>query len=162
MSDWFLDLFTLSHLGSFMLGVATATSWHYAKARFQHRIMVIKWQYIALPLAVGLTAYMAVETQQSADCVREFQQVLRERAKVTSENDQLSIEQRKLLYDWIHELLFPPPDIAKLPGSDPARETWAIDLTLETDKKFAASLEQQKENDAQRAAHPLPPATCGN
>jgi len=45
---------------------------------------------------------MANQTQQNADCVREFQQVLRDRSSVTSENDKLSQEQRQLIYGWIH------------------------------------------------------------
>lgn len=161
MRDWFIGLFTLEHLGYFMLGVTAAVGWHFLKARFQHKVLIIKWHYIAFPLVLGLASYMAVETQQSADCVREFQQVLRDRSTVTSENDRLSIEQRELIYEWIHNLIFPPPDIAELPGSDPRREAWAIALTEDTDKKFAESLEQQRENDEYRLAHPLPPPRCG-
>jgi hypothetical protein len=102
-----------------------------------------------------------LQNQQNADCVREFNQVLRERSEITSENDKLSVEQRSLIYDWIHSLLFPPPEIASLPGSDPRREKWAISRTLETDESFKASIEQQRANDARRAANPLPPPTCG-
>lgn len=161
MLNWFLELFTLAHLGYFTLGVGAATVWHLVKARFQHKIVIIRWQYIAVPMVVGVVAYIAVQAQQNADCVREFNQVLRERSQITSENDRLSIEQRELLYNWMHNLIFPPPGIADLPGSHPDRERWAIDLTLETDRKFAQSLQRQRENDAYRAAHPLPPATCG-
>lgn len=161
MLNWFLDLFTIEHLAAFLFGVVSAGAWHTIKARWQHRILIIKWQYIAVPLAVGIMAYTAVQTQNNADCVREFQQVLRDRSTVTVENDQLSLLQRKLIYDWIHNLVFPPPDIARLPGSHPEREKWAINLTLETDRLFSESLQQQRENDAYRAAHPLPPATCG-
>lgn len=162
MIDWFLALFTVPNLGYFTLGVMSAAAWHLLKARFQHRTVVIRWQYVAIPLVIGVALNMSIQNQQNADCVREFNQVLRERSRVTTENDQISIQQRILIYDWIHDLLFPPPDIAELPGSDPAREKWAIDLTLETDKKFAASLEQQRQNEAHRTANPLPPPTCGN
>jgi len=161
MVNWFLDLFTLPSLGYFGLGVAAAGLWHLIKARFQGRVLIIRWQYIATPLVIALAVYMAVQSQQNADCIRQFQQVIRDRASVTTENDKLSQQQRALLYTWIHSLVFPPPDIAKLPGADPVREKWAINLTLETDKKFRASLDEQRENDEFRAAHPLPPATCG-
>lgn len=161
MLDWFLELFTLPHLGYFTLGVFAAAGWHLIKARIQHRIVIIRWSYIAIPLVFIVALNMSIQTQQNADCVREFNQVLRERSKVTTENDQISIEQRELIYDWIHELLFPPPEIAKLPGSHPAREKWAIDLTLKTDAAFAKSIQQQRENEAHRAANPLPPPTCG-
>lgn len=161
MLDWFLNLFTLQGLFHFTIGVGAACAWHLTKARIQGRIIIFRWQYIAVPFVLGLAMHMALQTQQNADCVREFNQVLRERSAVTSENDRLSIQQRTLIYDWIHNLIFPPPDIARLPGSDPAREKWAINLTVETDKQFRASIEQQRENEARRAANPLPPPTCG-
>lgn len=161
MLNWLLDLFTIEHLGYFTSGVGATCVWHLVKARYQHRIVIIKWQYITVPVAVLIAGYMAIQNQQNADCVREFNQVLRQRSQITSENDKLSIEQRTLIYNWMHDLVFPPPEIARLPGTDPNREKYAIDLTLETDKRFRESLQQQRENDARRAANPLPPPTCG-
>lgn len=161
MLNWFLDLFTLQGLFHFLVGVASAAAWHLAKAWRRGSIVIFRWQYIGVPLVIGITMYLANQTQSNADCVREFQQVLRDRSSVTVENDKLSQQQRTLIYHWIHNLVFPPPDIARLDGTDPARQKWAIDLTLETDKEFRASLEDQRENDAYRAAHPLPPPTCG-
>lgn len=161
MINWLLNLFTLQGLFHFMVGVGTAAGYHLAKAYARRQVVIFKWQYIAVPLVIGLTMYMANQTQSNADCVREFQQVLRDRSSVTTENDKLSQQQRTLIYHWIHTLVFPPPDIARLDGTDPARQKWAIDLTLETDKEFRASLDDQRENDAYRAAHPLPPPTCG-
>lgn len=161
MLDWFVDLFTLPNLGYFGLGVAAACVWHWWQARRKNRTLILDWRYIAIPFVFGIVAYVAVQNQQNANCVREFNQVLRERASVTSQNDQLSIQQRELIYDWIHNLVFPPPHIADLPGSDPRRERWATDLTIETDKQFRDSIEEQRRNDAVRAANPLPPPTCG-
>lgn len=162
MVNWLFELFTLEHLGYYVLGVASACVWHVLKARIQHRILVIRWQYMAVPLVLGLVAYMGVQTQKSADCVREFNQALRVRAEITSENDRLSIEQRELIYDWIHSLIFPPdPEIAVLPTDHPDRTRYSVWLTIETDKKFAASIEEQRENDEAWAANPLPPPTCG-
>lgn len=161
MTDWFLSLFTLEGLLHFVTGVGAAGVWHLVKARIQGKIVIFRWQYVAVPFAFGITMFVAVQNQQNADCVREFNQTLRERSAITSENDRLSIRQRELIYDWIHNLVFPPPDIAALPGSDPRRENWAINLTLETDRQFRASIEEQRSNDAIRAANPLPPPTCG-
>lgn len=161
MVNWVFDLFTLEHLAYYAAGVASACIWHVVKARIQHRIVVIRWQYMAVPLVLGLVLYMGAQTQANADCVREFNQVLRERSAVTSENDQISIYQRELIYNWIHDLIFPPPEVADLPGSDPRREAWAISLTQETDRQFAESIQKQRANDARRAANPLPAPTCG-
>lgn len=161
MLEWFTDLFTAASLGYFCLGVGAASAWHLIKARFTGKIVIFRWKYIAIPAAVAVALYMSIQTQQNADCVREFQQVLRDRSSVTSENDRISQDQRKLIYDWIHALVFPPPEIDKLDGADPVREKWAIDLTVETDKKFRASMDEQRENDEFRASHPLPAPTCG-
>ena len=161
MADWFISLFTLNGLGHFLIGVGVTSAWHLIKAKLTGKLVIFKWQYITFPLSLAIVMYIAVQTQQNADCVREFQQVLRDRASVTTENDQLSQQQRKLIFDWIHQLVFPPPDIARLPGTDPTHEKWAMDLTLETDKQFRASLDEQRDNDDFRAAHPLPPAQCG-
>lgn len=161
MLDWFTALFTLPNLGYFSLGIAAAGAWHWVKARIKRRTLILDWRYVAIPFVLGIVVYIAAQTQQNADCVREFNQVLRERSAVTSENDRLSMQQRQLIYDWIHNLVFPPPEIARLDGDDPARQRWAIDLTIETDSKFRESIEEQRRNDAIRAANPLPPPTCG-
>lgn len=161
MLDSLANLFTIEGLLHFTLGVAAACTYHVAKARLRHRTVTIRWQFFALPLIAGVVIFTAVQTQQNADCVREFNQVLRDRSSVTSENDQLSIEQRRLIYDWMHNLVFPPPEIADLPGTDERRERWALEITVETDKRFRESLEKQRDNDEYRRAHPLPPPTCG-
>jgi len=161
MLDWFSDLFTAANIGYFMLGVGAAALWHWVKAQLSNRVLVFRWQFVALPIACFIAINVSLQSQQNADCVREFQQVLRDRSALTSENDKLSQQQRLLIYNWMHSLVFPPPDIARLPGNDPVREKWAIDLTVDTDRKYRASLDEQRENDEYRAAHPLPPAPCG-
>lgn len=162
MIDWLLNLFTLAGLGHFLVGVGAASAWHLVKARIRGLTVVFRWKYVAVPFVFGLTMFVAVQNQQNADCVREFNHVLRQRSEITTENDSISLEQRQLLYDWIHSLVFPPPDIAGLDGADPRREKWALDLTIETDHKFDESMRIQRENEAERAAHPLPPPTCGS
>ena len=161
MLDWFLDLFTIANLGYFVLGVTATCAYHLVKAHFQDRTVIIKWQYIIVPMAMALVLHVALQTQANADCVREFNERLSIRSKITEENDRLSIEQRELIYDWIHGLIYPPPDIAKLNPNDPVREKYSIDLTIEADKKFDASIKRQHEKLEERAANPLPPGNCG-
>lgn len=161
MTDWFIGLFTLPHLAYFGLGVVSSFVWHLTKAWWQRRIMIIRWKYIAVPLVMLIAAYTAVANQQNANCVREFNQTLRERATISTENDAISLEQRTLIYRWMHDLVFPPPELADLELSDPARERWNLERTLHTDELLRESLEKQRDNDARRAANPLPPPTCG-
>lgn len=161
MLDWFLGLFTASGLVQFSAGVGAACVYHYVKAHLKGRVVVFKWQYMAVPLVLGIAGFITIQTQQNANCVREFQQVLRVRAAITTENDQLSIQQRQIIYNWIHGLIFPPPPISDLDTEDPVRQKWALQFTIETDKTFRASINQQHENDRERAEHPLPAPTCG-
>ena len=129
--DWFHDLFTVENLAYFVLGGLVTCAYQLVKARLTDRTVIIKWQYFVIPLAMGIALNISLQTQQNADCVREFNQVLRVRSEVTSENDRISIEQRELIYDWIHNLVVPPPEIARLPGRGPRRGKWAINLTLD-------------------------------
>lgn len=161
MLDAVLNLFTLQGLFHFATGAGVAGLWHIVKARRRGEIVIFRWKYIATPFVLAIAMYISAQTQQNANCVREFNQTLRVRSAITAENDALSIQQRELIYHWIHTLVFPPPDVADLDPDDPARERWAINFTIETDRLFAASIEEQRVNDTERAAHPLPPPTCG-
>lgn len=159
--DWFLDLFTVANLAYFVLGGTVTYAYHIVKARMTSGTVIIRWQYFAAPLAAGIVLNVALQTQQNADCVREFQQVLRARSEITTQNDDVSQKQRMLVYGWIHNLIFPPPDIAGLDPQDPRRQKYGLELTQATDREFADLIKLQDEYDRQRAQHTLPPATCG-
>lgn len=159
--DWFSDLFTLAGLAHFLFGAGTAFVYHWIKAQIKHRKIVFKSQYFVVPLVIGIIAYTAITNQQNADCVRQFQHALKARSQITIENDEISIQQRQLIYNWIHALVFPPPEIAQFEPNSPERNRWELELTIETDKKFSESMKKQKENDEQRRLTPYPEPTCG-
>jgi hypothetical protein len=160
--DWFLNLFTIANIGYFVLGATATCGYHLVKARLTNRTVIIKWQYLVLPLAMAIVLNIALQTQANADCVREFNDVLRTRVQITTENDEVSREQRELIYQWIHGLIFPAdPATARLELDDPRREQDALELTIRTDKRFRELIEQQRGYERQRAENPLPPATCG-
>lgn len=174
MLNWFLELFTLANLGYFMLGVASACAWHVIKAKFQHRIVVIRWQYIAIPVMVGLAAYMAAESQQNADCTREFNQAIRDSRAITGANDHLSIRHRQKSSEkgraetkmWIMVLRPPDPDMAARDFSDPVRQLWARsvvnDYAREAGKLDAEILAIEKEQrELVDSRPPLPEPRCG-
>lgn len=161
MYDWFLDLFAVGHLVYFLLGVGATCLYHLIKARLHGHTVVIRWQYIAIPVAAAAVLNVTLQNQHNADCVREFNQTLRVRSAISEENDRLSLSQRELIYEWMHALIFPPPGIAELPTTDPRRAKYGLDVTVETDKQFRASMNTQRENDRENAAHPLPAPTCG-
>jgi len=156
-----LGLVTVGNMIWFCTGVAIAGIYHLIKAKIQNRHVTMRWQFIGVPLAVGTVLYVAVQNQENANCVREFQQVLRDRSAISAENDAISLEQRHVVYDWMHNLVFPPPQVARLAPNDPDRQQWILDFTIDTDAKLRDGFDRQQANDAERAAHPLPPATCG-
>lgn len=161
MTDWFLDLFTIAHLAYFMLGVASAAGWHLIKARFQRNTVVIHWKYIGMPLALCIVGYVAVQNQQNANCVREFNEVLRVRSGISMENDQLSRMERSAFAEWLRVLLNPPPEIAAMADDDPRYQQWGRQVTAYYYKQIRAIEDQQVANDKVRAANPLPEPTCG-
>jgi hypothetical protein len=161
MTDWLLDLFTIEHLAYFMLGVVTAGGWHLIKARIQRNTVVIHWKYIGVPLALCIIVYVAAQNQQNANCVREFNQVLRVRSGISMENDQLSRTERTAFADWLRVLLNPPPEIAGLADDDPRYQKWGRDVTEHYYTQIRAIEDQQIANDKIRANNPLPEPTCG-
>jgi hypothetical protein len=121
--------------------------------------MVIKWQFIIIPLVVICVGYLMAQNQRNADCVREFQETLQVRAEAFDQNDLVSIRQRELIYQWIHKLVFPPAELAALPTDDPRRQQFAISETIKVDQEFKVLIDRQRDNEKARPA--LPPATCG-
>jgi hypothetical protein len=161
LSEWFYGLFTWTGLSYLTLGFVVSWGWQCGKAMVKRRKIEFRWNslvYIACALVI---AWVMVETREANQCIQEFNQALRVRSQITQENDRLSIQQREIIYGWMHALVFPPPHIAQLSNSDPKRQQWAVQLTLDTDEVFKKSLEQQRENDEKRAANPLPAPTCG-
>lgn len=107
----------------------------------------------------------AVEAKQFAaevkDCQREFNQALRDRAQITSENDDLSQAQRRIVFHWIHDLIFPPEPYASMDPNDPRRQQFGLTLTINTEREFQASLNRQDELEKDRDKRALPEPTCG-
>ena len=174
MLDWFSDLFTLEHLGYFMFGALSTCLWQVLKARWQKRIVIIRWQYIAFPMIIALAIYMAVENQQNADCTRQFNQAIRDSRRISTENDSLSIRHRSLLSEkgraetfmWINALKPPDPEIAKLSFADPRRQEWGrkvvddyASVARRIDLEILDIEGQQRFLIASRP--PLPDPTCG-
>lgn len=89
---------------------------------------------------------------------------MKARAKITEENDRLSVVQRTALGDWLREILLPPPDIAQLRANnpnDPRVQEWGITITRHYSDIIQEAQRQQDDNFTERARHPLPDPTCG-
>ena len=120
-------------------------------------------------VAIVITSFQSqsayITAQQTAKdaraCQIEFTAALAERGKISNENDNLSHEQRKIVFDWIHDLIFPPPPYASMYPNDPERHAYGILRTQDTERRFADLIKRQDALIAERAKHPYPDPTCG-
>lgn len=125
----------------------------------------IKWNWLAMMLAVVVFMWVAVTTQRNADCVHQFNEVLRVRSKITEDNDRWSAEQRTALAEWLFTIINPPPEIAKIQAenpSDPRVNEWGVKVTKKYSDIVQQAQREQDENFAERQKHHLPNPTCGD
>lgn len=169
---WFTGLATYAGIGYFLAGFFSAVILHCARQKMRHRPVMIPWHLVGIVIGVAViigtsvqssSAYnIAKETAQEVqDCQREFNTALQARAKITTENDELSQEQRRIVFNWIHDLIFPPPPYDSMSNDDPRRQQFGISLTINTERVFQASLDRQEQLQRDRNSHPLPDPTCG-
>lgn len=170
--EWFSGLATLSGLLYFLAGFASAYITHCVRAKMRHREVTIPWHIAGIAVGLAAIVVITVQTQvayntaketaqEVQDCQKEFNQALRDRARITTENDELSQIQRRIVFDWIHDLIFPPEPYAAMTTDDKRRQAYGLALTIRTEHQFKESLKRQDELQLQRQRSPLPDPTCG-
>jgi len=115
----------------------------------------------AQEIAVQTSGEAKAIADENRECQRQFFEALTYRAGITSTNDDLTLQRFEILADWLHDIIFPPPDIARLDENDPVRMRWQIDRTAVADQSVRALIDEQNRNEAERAAKPYPEPTCG-
>ncbi|QHB37456.1 membrane protein [Mycobacterium phage Aikoy] len=186
ISDWFVGLFTLSGMAYFIAGYVSAYLIYGIYCMHKHKRLIINWRIPGIMLGITMIAFVSVQTQMAYTiaaktaeevqaCQREFNATLGYRSRISEENDALSIEQRQLLADkdraetemWM-TVLDPPAGISDLASDHPARQAWAIQVVQDytarakrIDERIDAIRLRQERLQADRAANPLPEATCG-
>jgi hypothetical protein len=109
-------------------------------------------------------------------CQIEFNAALNARAAITTENDELSRQQRDLLAEsdeaesiWIDRLINLPEDIAGLPSTDDRVQQWGKAVTRvyferigHINAKITAISDRQQQLEQDRRNHPLPEPSCGH
>lgn len=154
------SIFTIDHLIYFVAGVVAAWTWQTVKWSLRHKSVRINWRPLIIGMSIIVLAYVTISTHRASECITEFNRVLHVRSGINDQDQAVSLDERKLIYNWIHTLIYPPTDIAKLDPLDPKRQQWALQLTVNTDDAFAKSLQQQADNERARAENPLPNPTC--
>lgn len=172
VTQWFSGIATPSGLLYILMGFIAAHVCRYIKCKVKRKKILISWQFTGIAVGVVVMVITSVQSQiayttakqatvQMQNCQREFNTTLKARAKITTENDQLSQDRSLVVVSWIHSLLFPPPPYDKMDPNDPPRQKYALILTLGADKRFRELLAKQDALLAERDRHPLPDPTCG-
>jgi hypothetical protein len=170
--EWFTGLATPGGIAYFAAGFAAAFIARWVRCKVKHRKLYIPWRYLGIAIGVSVIVTVSLQSSQAYTtaketaleqkaCQKEFNASLKARSQITSENDELSQQQRQILFDWIHDLIFPPQPYASMTTDDPRRQDYGMSLTINTDRVFKASLERQDALQKQRDEHPLPDPTCG-
>lgn len=170
--EWFAGLATIGGFAYFTAGFAFAFAARWLYCRFRHQTLSVPWHYIGI--TIGCSAIMLTTLQSSSayntakdtsievqQCQRQFNAALKGRARVTNENDQLSQDRSTVVFNWIHDLIFPPSPYSSMATDDPERQRWALARTVDTDRQFRALIAKQNDLLDERNRNPLPDPTCG-
>lgn len=137
-------------------------------------ITVLVLGYVLLLVAQTEQHYKSLASEMRR-CQIEFQTALIARSRITTENDQLSREQRDLLAEsdqaesvWIDRLINLPSNIKELPQDDPRVTSYGQTVTRiyferigRINSRITEIDQRQAELDRDRTAHPLPEPSCG-
>lgn len=169
---WFADFGTIAGFTKFVAGFFMAYILGWFQCKRHGKPMKIEWHIVGI--AIGVTAMIVVSIQSSEayntakqtaidskNCQVEFHKALVDRSKIAAENDEISQTQRKIIFDWFLNLVFPPSPYDAMANDDPRRQDYGLNLTKNTIRDFKASIAHQNELQAMRDAHPLPDPTCG-
>jgi len=98
-------------------------------------------------------------TNQVAECQKQFNVAIVGSRHVAEQNDDLSVEQRLIVFNWLHDIVFPPLPYANMSVDDERRQQWGLSRTITADREFKSSIDRQSKVIDSRP--PLPDPTCG-
>jgi hypothetical protein len=185
--EWLQELASPENMGYFYLGYAMAFVAFLGYCKMMHRKVMINWRYAGIVLGLSMFAFVTLQTQSAyslaattasevRECQREFNQALRDRARIAAENDALSIEQREVSRKkdksetdmWVSLITPADPGIAVLDTDNPVRRAYALGVVTEYSRRSAAFdnrlseiSDRQEQLLVERRNHPLPEPTCG-
>lgn len=179
----FFGLFNLTGLLAFLGGILATYIYCWAKDRYHDRTdpmhkphrtafrsMLLLWMLVYI--VVGYIALqqqaqsMAVHrlAEKTEHCQQEFMQGLKNRAQAADESDKWSNIKTGAVAEWMHNLTFPPPEMAARRTTnpqDPIYIKWALGMTDHYFEIIDNANQQQQEAIDYRRTHPLPEPTCG-
>lgn len=172
VGDWFSGFATIGGWLYFLAGFGFAYAQACIRAKLKHKQVQLPWRLAGIAIGISAMIVVTMQTQvaydtakrtaqEVQDCQREFNQALRSRVRISNENDEISQTQRRILFDWIHNLIFPPPPYDRMVTNDPRRQDYGLTVTINTESALKRSFARQDELQAERDSHPLPDPTCG-
>lgn len=128
-------------------------------------LLVVGWSIYQIQVTSTRTTANNERTNKLSEevkaCQKEFNTALQVRSQLQTEDNDLAARDRTALRNWLKTLLTPPPDIAKLPSSDPVNQAWKIGVTEQYQQQAQSIEEQRQQNNEDRRNNPLPEPTCG-
>jgi hypothetical protein len=156
-------------LAWFLLGVFTPQIWQYIKVRWldwrhpeekPHGVRVFNFFWISVIVVAVVMLWVSIRTEQTYECQQKVNNILAQWVRINGENDKAFMEQQDAQTQWMHDLIFPPSDIAILNPNDPRRVAWGIMRTNQVYDIIHENQVKLKVNIAIREAHPIPDAKC--
>lgn len=172
VGDWFEGFATIGGFMYFLAGFGFCYAQACIRAKMRHKEVRLPWRLAGIAVGIAAMIVVTMQTQvayttaqetarEVQECQREFNQALQDRARIAAENDELSQIQRRILFNWIHDLIFPPEPYTSMATDDQRRQAYGFTLTTKTEHALKQSMNRQDELQVERARKPLPDPTCG-
>ncbi|MBV9871733.1 MAG: hypothetical protein JO214_14025 [Frankiaceae bacterium] len=151
----------------------------------RHKVSPVGRVWVGGLIAVLALTYVVVQAdqthrdtvalaQETRRCQQDLVTNIKRNREITTQNDDLSAEQRALLAksldagsEWVNQLIVLPPDLAKLDRNDPRVQQYGIDVTRayydrigKYRKRIAEINAEQDRLAEQRAQNPLSSPRC--
>lgn len=172
VTDWFAGFATIGGFLYFLAGFGFAYLQHCIRMKIKHKKITIPWHLAGIAVGIGAMVVFMFQSSiayntarqtalEQRECNIQFRAALLERSKITRENDELSQDQRMIIFNWFNKIVFPPPPYDVMAVNDPPRQQFALNLTIDTREQFYESVKRQNKLQADRDRHVLPDPTCG-
>lgn len=154
------DTLTVNHMVYFVGGWLSGFVFRKAHAAAVHKRLDVNWRAVVIFMSWVVLVYVTFSTYRNNQCVAEFNRILKVRSDITAQDQSISLEQHRLVYGLIHNVVFPPHDIAVLDPDDPIRQQYIVQQFINVDRSDTDLFAQQSNNETERAKNPLPNPTC--
>lgn len=163
MNNAWYETFNTTRMLFYLTGLGVVTAFWYQRCKnIGHKLDLTPIGIIA---GVSVMVFLAVQqvglTQEIKSCNTEFATILKERAALSDQSDDLAAQEIDANSHWLATLTNPPPEVAVLKSTDPIYRTWVAGTIK--DYLFQVNNIRDKRDKAmdERKAKQYPTPTCG-